>query len=118
MQHLERENKSSILHGWLKIIWKKWQRTFDGLLKTVKAFGDDIGMTLGLDKCVKETFIWRKLKYISSIVLDTNTKIKELDQEEAHKYLGIEEGDGIQHGKMKEKIRKECYRRVRGVQQA
>ena len=59
----------------------------------------------------------RKLKYDSSIVLDTDTKVKELDQEETYKYLGIEEGDGIQHGKTKEKIRQECYRRVRGVLQ-
>ena len=47
----------------------------------------------------------------SSIVLDTDTKIKDLDQEETYKYLGIEECDGIQHGKMKYKIRK-CYRQV------
>ena len=44
--------------------------------------------------------------------------MKELDQEETYKYLSIEEVDGIQHGKMKEKIRKECYRRVRGVLQS
>ena len=29
----------------------------------------------------------------------------------------MEIGDGIQHGRMKEKIRQECYRRVRGVLQ-
>ena len=81
----------------------------DGLLKTVKTFSDDIGITFGPDKCAKARFISRKLKYTSSIVIDTDTKIKELDQEETYKYLGIEEGDGIQHGKMKDKIRKECY---------
>ena len=53
------------------------------------------------------------MKYTSSIALDTDTKIKELHKEET--YLGIEEGDRIQHGKMKEKIRKECYRRISGV---
>ena len=58
------------------------------------------------------------MKSTSSIVLDIDTKIKELDQEETYKYLGLEEGDGIQHGKMKEKIRKECYRRVRAVLQS
>ena len=42
-------------------------------------------------------------------------KIKELDQEKIYKYLAIEEGGGIQHEKMKQKIRKECYRRVRSV---
>ena len=79
---------------------------FDGLLKTVKTSSDDIGMTFGLDKCIKATFIRGKLKYTSSIVLDTDTKIKELDQEETYKYLGIEEGDGIRHGKMKERTKK------------
>ena len=67
-------------------------------------------MTFGLEKCNN---IRRKVKYTSSIALDTDTKIKELHKEET--YLGIEEGDRIQHGKMKEKIRKKCYRRISGV---
>ena len=90
----------------------------EGLLRTVKAFSDDIGMTFGLDKCAKATFIRGKLKCTSSIVLDIDTKIKKLYQEETYKYLGIEEGDGIQQGKMREKIRKEYYRRVRAVLQS
>ena len=90
----------------------------DGPLKTVATFSDDIGMIFGLDKCAKTKFIRGKRKYTSSIVLDTDTKIKELDQEETYKYSGIVEGDGVQHGKMKEKIRKECYGQVRGVLQS
>ena len=90
----------------------------EGLLRTVKTFSDDIGMTFDLDKCAKATFIRGKLKSTSSIVLDIDTKIKKLDQEDTYKYIGIEEGDGIQHGKMKEEIRKECYRRVRAVLQS
>ena len=90
----------------------------EGLLRTVKTFSDDIGMTFGLDKCAKATFIRRKLKSTSSIVRDIDTKIKELDQEETYKCLGIEKSDGIQHKNMKEKIRKECYRRVREVLQS
>ena len=90
----------------------------EGLLRTVKTFSDDIGMRFGQDKCAKATFIKGKLKSTSSIVLDIDTKTKELNQEEIYKYLGIEEGDGIQHGRMKEKIRKESYRRVRAVPQS
>ena len=81
-----------------------------GPLRTVKTFSDDIGMTLGLNKCSKATFIKKKLKSTSPIVLDIGTKIRELDQKETYKYLGLEQGDGIQHGKTKEKIRKECCR--------
>jgi len=47
--------------------------------------------------------------------LDRNTVIKDLDQEEYYKYLGINESDEIQYSQMKEKIRKECYRRVRAI---
>ena len=101
MQHLRRENKSFYIDN-LKIYGKNDYK-LDGLLKKVNTFSDDIGMTFDLDKCTKATIIRGKLKYTSSIVLDTDTKIKELDQEETYKYLGIEEDDGIQHGKMKEK---------------
>ena len=52
-----------------------------GFWKTVKTNSDDIGMTFGLGKCTKVTFITGKLIYPSSILLDTDTKIKESDQE-------------------------------------
>ena len=50
-----------------------------------------------------------------NIELSDDTIIKQLDQEETYKYLGVNEGDGVQHSKMKEKIRKECIRRVRSI---
>ena len=78
---------------------------FDGLLKTVNKFSDDIGITFGLDKCA----------IASSIVLDADTKIMELDQEETYKYVGKEEGDGIQHGKMKEKKVKKKRRMLQTI---
>ena len=56
----------------------------EGLLGTVKTFSDDIGITFGLDKCAKATFIRGKLKSTSSILLYIDTKIKELDQEETY----------------------------------
>ena len=36
-----------------------------------------------------------------------------MDQEGVNKYLGVDKSDGIQHSKMKEKIRKKYNRRVR-----
>ena len=85
----------------------------EGLLKTVKAFSDDIGMEFGLDKCAKASFNRGKLVKTENLVIDEDTIIKELDQESTYKYLGVNEGDGVQHAKMKEKIRRECIRRVR-----
>ena len=50
------------------------------LLKTVKAFSDDIGMEFWLDKCAKASF--QRVKIVSSknVVLDDDSLIKELDQ--------------------------------------
>ena len=38
-----------------------------------------------------------------------------MDQEGVYKYLGVDESDGIQHSKMKEKIRRKYNRRVRSI---
>ena len=88
---------------------------FKKLLDIIKIFSDDIKMEFGLDKYAKATFIKGKLTKTSNIVLNQDTAIKELDQEGTYKYLGINEGDGIHHSKVKEKIRKEYYRRIRVV---
>ena len=79
-----------------------------GLLNIVKTFSDDIKMEFGLDKCAKATFKRGKLTETFDLQLDT-----ELEQENTYKYLGVDEV--IQHAKMKEKVRKEYYRRVRMV---
>ena len=57
----------------------------EGLLKTMKAFSDDIGMEFGLRKCAKATFKKGKLEQIKNVVLDDDSVIKELDQEGTYK---------------------------------
>ena len=69
-------------------------------------------MTFGLEKCAKASFKRGKLASTGNIEIIDDTAIQELNQEEIYKYLGVDESDGIQHSKMKEKIRK-YYRRVR-----
>ena len=70
-------------------------------------------MKFGLDKCATAEFKRGKLTKPTSIILDEETAIKELQQGDSYKYLGINEAEEIQHAKMKEKIRKEYYRRAR-----
>lgn len=84
-----------------------------GILHTVKTFSDDILMEFGLDKCAKATFRKGKLTTSENIQLDVDTVIQQLEPDSTYKYLGINEGDGIQHASMKEKIKKEYYRRIR-----
>ena len=62
---------------------------------TEKKFRDDIGMTFGLDKCAKASIKRGKLTRTTSLELDRSANIKDLDQEEFYKYLGVNESDGI-----------------------
>ena len=77
-------------------LYEKNDKELDRLLCTVKKFSGDTGMEFGLDKCAKATFIRGRLTSTSQIKLNEDTSIRELDQEETYKYLGIDEGDGIQ----------------------
>ena len=43
--------------------------------------------------------------------------MKELQQEETYRYLGIQETEGVTNAANKEKMRKEFYRRVRAILQ-
>ena len=69
-------------------------------------------MEFGLDKFAKATFKRGRLADSSNIELDVNTIIQDIDQEGTYKYLEVSEGDGVQRSQMKEKIRKEHYRRI------
>ena len=83
-------------------VYGKNDEELQGLPNMVKIFNNDIGMEFSLDKCAKATFIRGGLTSTSETKLDA----KEIDQEETYKYLGIDEGDSIQHAKMKEKKKK------------
>ena len=72
-------------------------------------------MEFGLDKCSKATLKTGKLNTTENIQIDLDTIIQELEPEGTYKCLSIHEGDGIPPVKMKEKIRKEYYRRIRLV---
>ena len=89
----------------------KNDQQLQGLLNTKTI--DDIWMEFGLDKCAEATFFCGKLLKARNITLDTTMVIEDLEPEE--NCLGITEGAGIQHSSMREKIRKEYFRRVRSI---
>ena len=66
-------------------------------------------------KCAKATFKRGKKVSTEGIPLNDNQVIQDMYQTETYKYLGMEEGEGVQHHKMKVKIRKECKRRIKLV---
>ena len=76
-------------------------------IQTFENFSDDISMEFGLEKCATITFKRGKLAHLQNLVIDTNREIQELEQGITYKYLGTEEGEGIQHQQMKEELKKE-----------
>ena len=86
-----------------------------GLINTVKNILDDIKTEFGLDKCAQASFKTGKKVSAEGIPLNDNQVIQDLDQAETYKYLGMEEGQGVQHHKIKVKITKEYKRRIKLV---
>ena len=84
-------------------------------MNTLKNLSDDLKMEFGLDKCANASFKRGKKVSAEGIPLNDNQVIQDLDQAEAYKYLGMEEREGVQHHKMKVKIRKEYRRRIKLV---
>lgn len=58
-----------------------------GLITTVKIFGDDIRMDSGLDSCVKVILVKRKRMETSNISLNQQNAMKESNPAENSKYL-------------------------------
>ena len=69
----------------------------NGLINTVKKVSDDIQMEFGLDKCAEGTFKRGKKVSAEGILLNDHQLIQDLDQAETYKYIGMEEGEGVQH---------------------
>ena len=88
----------------------------DGLLHTVRTFSDDIQMKFGLDKCAVAHFVNGKLSgHNSGVTVGKTETIKCLGPGQVYKYLGVDESNGIQHSTMREKLRREYFRRVKMV---
>jgi hypothetical protein len=98
----------------LKLIAKS-QEELQKQIQIFKTFSDDIYMHFGLEKCAKITIKRGKLTHSQNLVIDINKEIREFEQGKTYKYLGIEEGEGIQHQQMKEKLKQEYNRGLRMI---
>ena len=86
----------------------------DSLVKTVHLFSGDIGMTLGVNKCSVVVMKRGKLTECDGIQLPNGEVIKQVEKA-GYKYLGVLELDGVMESDMKEKFRKEYFRRFKVI---
>ena len=88
----------------------------DGLLHKVRTFSDDIPMKFGPDKCAIAHFVKGKLSgHNTGVKVGKTETIKGLEPGQVYKYLGVDESNGIQHSTMRERLRREYFRRVKMV---
>ena len=95
-------------------LYGKSKTELEALVNTVRIFTSDIQMKFGLQKCA--TLVMKRGKKIEDegISMPDGQLLQDLG-EESYKYLGILEADRIKMEDMKEKVRKEYYRRIRKV---
>ena len=97
----------------LKLFSKSEEQT-ETLVRTVHIFSTDIGMEFGLKKCGILVMKRGKVVRCEGITLPNGEIMKEVEKQ-GYTYLGIIELDKIKEKEMKEKIIKECKRRLRLV---
>ena len=73
-------------------------------------------MKFGLDKCAVAHFVNGKLSgHNSGVTVGKTETIECLEPGQVYKYLGVDESNGIQHSSMREKLRREYFRRVKMI---
>ena len=96
-------------------LFAKEEAGLDALIQTVRVFSSDFGMEFGIEKCAVVIMKRGKMSNSNGIKLPDDDFIKALNAEDGYKYLGVLESDAIMKNKMKEKLSKEYFRRVRKV---
>ncbi|KAF2892636.1 hypothetical protein ILUMI_13535 [Ignelater luminosus] len=84
-------------------------------MKVIQTYSTDIGMEIGLKKCVKVTFKREERVKSEGIEMEDSDLIKELGENETYKYLDINKTRGIDETQVKDRLRREYIRRLRKV---
>ena len=82
------------------------------LTNTFRIFLKDIAMEFGISKCAYVTIKARKVFSVGGMELSSEEVIPELKSEKGYKHFSILEANDIMHTEIKDKIKKEYYRRV------
>ena len=84
-------------------------------IKIMQTISKDINMNFGLEKCARICLKRGSVQSKMHIGSTFDNDIKEMDPRKPCKYLGTEDSFDVQRKNEKEKLKKECLRRVRLV---
>ena len=93
--------------------YSKSEKVLDSLIQKVRIFSKDIGMQIGIDKCVMLAMKKGKMAKSDGIQLLNDKVIESLEEGESYKYLGVLEADEVMVHEMNDKVKKEYQRRLR-----
>ena len=96
----------------IKLFAKK-EKELETLIHAVKIYSQDIEMEFGIEKCAMLVMKSGKRHMTDGMELPNHDKIRTHRENETFKYLGILAADTIKQVEMKNKIRKEYFRRTR-----
>ena len=82
-------------------------------MHAVRIYSQGIGMEFSIEKCAMLAMKNGKQHLTDRMQLSNQDTIRMLGKKETYKYLGILEADNIKREEMKEKIKKEYFRRTR-----
>ena len=94
-------------------LFAKNEKELEILIHAVRIYSQDIGMEFGIEKCAMLVMKSGKRHMTDGMELPNHDRIRTLEENETYKYLGILEADPIKQVEMKDKIRKEYFRRTR-----
>ena len=95
----------------MKLYWNS-EKEAERVTNTTRIFLKEIAMEFDISNCAHVTMKAGKLVSVGGMELSSGKVIPELESDKGYKYLDILEANDIMHTEIKDKIQKECYRRV------
>lgn len=87
-------------------LYARGRKQLEGEIELVRMFSDDIGMSLGLDKCAMVEVKRGKMVRDGNIRMADGREIAELAMEERYKYLGIQQTYEIKQTENKQNVKR------------
>ena len=94
-------------------LFAKNEKESETLINAVRIYSQDLGMELGIEKCALQVMKSSKRHLTDGMEQPNQDKIRTLGEKKSNTYVKILEADTIKQEEMKEKVKKEYFRRIR-----
>ncbi|XP_037930235.1 uncharacterized protein LOC119664965 [Teleopsis dalmanni] len=95
-------------------IYASTRETLDKLIKIVEDFSNDIRMKFGIEKCRKISIVRGKIVKFENFEQNESI-IKDMEEDELYKYLGVSQSRRIAHKAVKDKVYSEFKGRIHKI---